>query len=54
METKVNIFGKKVHVRFTGLGMMFCDMALSPEQAATLAHQLIDTLDTYTIHDKNK
>jgi hypothetical protein len=36
-----------VHVRFAGHGVVFCDMCLTPEQAADLSQKIIISLDMY-------
>lgn len=36
-----------VHVRFAEAGVAFCDVVLTPEQAADLSHEIIIALSRY-------
>ncbi|MBP3776735.1 MAG: hypothetical protein J6I37_07095 [Prevotella sp.] len=54
MATNVFVIDNTVHVRFAQAGVSFCDMVLTPEQAADLSHQLIDKLDMYYSPKKKK
>lgn len=47
MDTNVFVINNTVHVRFAKSGVAFCDMALTPEQAADLSHKLIISLDKH-------
>ena len=47
MDTSVITVNGTVHVRFAYSGAAFCDMALTPRQAADLSHKLITALDNY-------
>ena len=54
MSTNVFIAQDKVHVRFAHSGVAFCDMCLTPEQAADLSFKLIDSLDRFYNKQKEK
>lgn len=47
MDTNVMTVNDTVHVRFAYSGAAFCDMALTPKQAADLSHKIITALDNY-------
>lgn len=47
MDTNVMTVNNTIHVRFACSGTVFCDMALTPQQAADLSHKLIQKRDDY-------
>lgn len=47
MDTNVMMVNDTVHVRFAHSGVAFCDMALTPTQAADLSHEIIKKLAAY-------
>lgn len=47
MDTNVFVVNNTVHVRFAYSGAAFCDMALTPEQAADLSLKLVQSLDKH-------
>ncbi len=47
MNTNVFVAQDKVHVRFAHSGVVFCDLCHTPEQAADLSHNIINSLVKY-------
>ena len=54
MDTNVMMVNNTVHVRFAHSGVAFCNMCLTPEQAADLSHDIIKALKTYYRDQKKK
>lgn len=54
MDTNVMMVNNTVHVRFAHSGVAFCDMCLTPEQAADLSLKLIDSLYGFYNNQKEK
>lgn len=54
MDTNVMMVNNTLHVRFAHSGVAFCDVCLTPEEAAGLSHKLIDSLDKFYNNQKKK
>ena len=54
MDTNVMMVNNTVHVRFAHSGVAFCDMVLTPGEAADLSHDIIKELKTYYRDQKKK
>lgn len=54
MDTNVMMVNDTLHVRFAHSGVAFCDMCLTPEQAADLSLKLIDSLYRFYNNQKEK
>lgn len=47
MDTNVMMVNDTVHVRFAHSGVAFCDVCLTPEEAADLSHNILIKLSDY-------
>lgn len=54
MDTNVMMVNNTLHVRFAHSGVAFCDVCLTPEEAADLSHDIIKELKTYYRDQKKK
>lgn len=54
MDTNVMMVNNTLHVRFAHSGVVFCDVCLTPEEAADLSFKIIDSLDRFYNNQKEK
>ncbi len=54
MDTNVMMVNNTLHVRFAHSGVAFCDVCLTPEEAADLSHNILIKLSEYYIQNKKR
>ena len=54
MDSNVMMVNNTVHVRFAHSGVAFCDVCLTPEEAADLSHNILIKLSEYYIKNKKR
>ncbi len=54
MDTNVMMVNNTLHVRFAHSGVAFCDVCLTPEEAADLSHNILIKLSEYYIQNKKQ